>query len=112
MTIKITIEVDSENEQQFEELQRHIRSMTKSVCDRYPAVTHHVSESFIKEGREVADEVKPGRWPRLRDIILPSRADADEVVEYLRHVLRKQGFVTVADLLKEVGKTSELADTK
>lgn len=124
MTIKITIEVDSENEQQFEELQRHIRNMTRSVCERYPKVTHHVSESFVKEGREVAGypkggyfkeapAVKPDRcWPLLPAIMFPSRAEAESALDAMRYILRRQGYVTVADVLAETGKSSELVDTK
>lgn len=104
MTIKITIESDSEDARYFDNLMRQINDSI-AVGDK-----SRVSGTFTKEAKEVP-EVQPNRWPRLRNISVDSRAEADEIVGNLRYILQRWGYVTVADLLAEVGKSSESVDT-
>lgn len=104
--IKITIDIDSNDEAYFDAVMRRVSNVVSGNGPK-----SHVNGKFSKTATEIP-EVPVGRWPKLRNIIVQTRSEAEEVLDRLNHILSGRGSVSVADLMDTVGLPAGYPDTK
>lgn len=91
---------------------RSRRRAAKTYDDRYGRVNYHKSSTSVARREEPSRSISRAARARhdFDEIILPTRVEADEVLDQLFSLVSQYEQATVADLYTLVGVTSEFTD--